>query len=306
MQIGFRDRKSDLYYDSPTVCITFLEHHLTQEPQYRDYDSVADALRALSSIHPMPINAFSEGNVVRGICWALRNEGPTGLTEMVLLLVHRSRHALWETATQNLLIQHNFSAALKKARDRLVAANNRDAVYTRKYLDILAYMSDSSIWHAYILGDHWDAFEYAAPLDRVWVIPLLEGEYARKTFGLKAVVECIRVAWKTGSYLEHVELPGLVYRTINLLVLRGQPAVSELDEEINNALRAVGAEERNMDVYPVDVQLRLAVLKETGGFFKDVKTDMPDGWERCVVTKAKVRRRKFVARFRRRRSLDPS
>jgi hypothetical protein len=214
MQIGFRDTRSDDYYGSETTCVAFLEHHLTKEPNH--YDAIADAFQALSFIYDYNTPNYStRENLVRVIFWALKSRRPPRLAATALKLVHHIRPYL----SLDSFIDQDFSSALKATWDGLVLAGNGDAVHTDRYFDILKSMWCSPALHPYLLRDHWDAFDHATSGKRYWLITLLEGNYARKTFGWKAAAECIRISWKPGFYLDRDEFLGLVHRTINLLVM---------------------------------------------------------------------------------------
>jgi hypothetical protein len=309
MQVGFRHRASNfgVLNKSATVCVTFLEHHLTHEPQ--NHDSIADAFQALILYHNEPkfysdrIYDFSEGNFIRGICSALEDPGRERLHRLALRFVHHIAHVIGDptnVVTQQIFIKHGFSTALKAGWESVMLTNDREFPhrYTFIYLEILERLANSRIWHPYILDDHWDTFEYAGSHHLYWLRSLLRGDYARKTFGCQALAEYVRVAWRT--CLRPITLfefnPELVLSTVNLLVMRGKPATRELAKVVEDTLRAVEAEQNSIRTEPAAMDL--VVLKELVKFFDDVEMHMPNGWRDVVIAKARRRRDAMRMRWR--------
>jgi hypothetical protein len=303
IQIGFRDRESGVFFEreSATVCVTFLEHHLAHEPH--NHDPIADAFHALTFSYPMPVYDMGKGDFARGICSALEDRSSIRLRRVALRFVHRIRYRLADpsnVAVQKVFIDHGFSTALKAAWKSVVLAKDCDYgdVDTNDYLKILQRLSNSRIWHPYLLHDHWDTFEYATIDDLIdWLGPLLEGTFAENTFGSKAFMECVRIAWK--NVIRPAEDFELVLNLVSLLIMTGIADAHDFAILVGDALRAAEAQQKDTvtGARRIGIEQELSVLKNLVNFFEDVETHSPNGWKDIVASKAKARRRKVAVRM---------
>jgi hypothetical protein len=309
MQIGFRDRERGVLMrpESAAICVDFLEHHLADE-SHSHHDSIADAFNALTLDYHDPVYDL-KGNIARGICTALKDSSRSRLYRAALRFVYHIRHKIGDPENAQVFIDHGFSSALKATWVLVSRENNRDnidVITPTKCLGLFRELSRSSIWHPYLLHDHWEIFRYATPADLLdWLGPLLKGDCARKTFSWKPFAEYIRIAWQTGLY--NTDDPELVHSIINVVTLYGKPAARGLAKVVKNALRAIRTNQENAK-FVDNVELAgLVILKQLVNFCKDTTTHAPSGWEGDVISKTEARKRKVIQRmWRRRRELRGS